>query len=313
MRLHLSLLFNPVFRVWTFRFLLALISLIIIESWNLPMPLPLSGYTWLVLACLSIAHHILAVFRWPITSLAIIDLVWTLLELAGVLYTNVQVLLNSKTFISYERQDPVPIWDWQLGVFPGSILMVVTLMFSIIFRIATIAKSPESFLRQRLEFLGGCTPLHPPYNPTRILLNRSVARPLVRKESHLILFMRGLIIWCIGLGVPAFGFYSIVFAPVTTQISSQAISPFHTGQYMDPFNYYSPPGNVTLLLPSNANFSTYNIQTRVVTQFQGIFQGKPHTMMGFGANGNCVVVSGSPWFVCQMSVKTLIHCSTQHL
>ncbi|KAJ7187016.1 hypothetical protein C8R46DRAFT_1274006 [Mycena filopes] len=165
MQLRLSILFNAVFRVWTLRFLLGSMPFLII--WALLH----QNFAWSLLTCLAIVHHFLAVLQWPITSSAIIDLVLTLLEFAGVLYIGHLLLQESdQTF------NNIP---W----LPGSILMVITLMFSIIFRTATIAKSPEPFLRQHLEFLGGCTPLYPPYTPARILLNRSIARPLFRCDE----------------------------------------------------------------------------------------------------------------------------------
>ncbi|KAJ7864637.1 hypothetical protein B0H14DRAFT_3443458 [Mycena olivaceomarginata] len=56
----------------------------------------------------------------------------------------------------------------------------------------------------RFSFLGGCPQAHPPYTPSRILLNRSIARPLVRGESMFIILPRAVIISAIALGVPAF-------------------------------------------------------------------------------------------------------------
>ncbi|KAJ7186985.1 hypothetical protein C8R46DRAFT_1273924 [Mycena filopes] len=129
-----------------------------------------------------------------------------------------------------EFADNAPRAVWATTVI-GPILAVVALMFSNIFRMATIVKSPEPFFRQQLEFLGSSRPLHPPYTPTRILLNRSIARPLVRKESRLILFLRAFIIWCIGLGVP-----------LPFQLRHNDTSLHHTG-FFD-----SPRGNASLLL-----------------------------------------------------------------
>ncbi|KAJ7705653.1 hypothetical protein B0H16DRAFT_1827195 [Mycena metata] len=146
-------------------------------------------------------------------------------------------------------------------------LWVVELVGVIIvagFRIATIAVSPEPFFHQRLTFLGGCAPAHPPYTPTRILLNRSIARPLVRGESQPILFVRACIIWCIGLGVPIFAIYSIVLMPVTTKIYSKYVSPFQLNDFA--FDY--PPGNASILVTplstsgNIADATSYNIQVR---------------------------------------------------
>ncbi|KAJ7186970.1 hypothetical protein C8R46DRAFT_1184747, partial [Mycena filopes] len=296
MRLHLSLLFNPVFRVWTFRFLLASISLVIISFLGPGLFGPLVPRTWLVLAWLSIVHHILAVFRWPIASLAIIDLVWTLLELAGALYTHVHLLLT------FEARGSELVIN-------SLTLMVIALTFSIIFRIATIAKSSQPFLRQRFEFLGGCTSLHPLYTPARILLNRSIARPLVRRESQLILFLRGVVIWCIGLGVPTFAFYTIVLEPVGTHILSQTVSPFPP-PYGPVASFGFPGGDASLMLrhadlfdvdrPFDVDLTAYSIQMRVVSWDQSQMPQKNITTMTVLASTTSDWVIGSApgvnWF-----------------
>jgi hypothetical protein len=65
---------------------------------------------------------------------------------------------------------------------PVYIPSLVLLFFALVFRIATVVKTKELLLTQRLAFLGGCTQTNPPYTPQSILLNRSLARPLVRYE-----------------------------------------------------------------------------------------------------------------------------------
>ncbi|KAJ7764934.1 hypothetical protein B0H16DRAFT_1526266 [Mycena metata] len=78
----------------------------------------------------------------------------------------------------------------------------------------------------------------------RILLNRSMTRPLVRGESRPILFIRACIIWCIGVGLPIFAFYYIVFMPATTQIYRRDLSPFSNPVPNE------PPGNASIFLAS---------------------------------------------------------------
>jgi hypothetical protein len=68
------------------------------------------------------------------------------------------------------------MWDpLEYLIFP-----LAPLALTIIFRTATIWWSPDRFWRQKLNFLGGCTSANPPYKPWSILLNRSIARPLLR-------------------------------------------------------------------------------------------------------------------------------------
>jgi hypothetical protein len=54
------------------------------------------------------------------------------------------------------------------------------LLISLLFRITTVHKTKGKVLTQRLRFLGCCAPSHPPYTVLSIILNRSLARPLVR-------------------------------------------------------------------------------------------------------------------------------------
>ncbi|KAJ7018214.1 hypothetical protein C8F04DRAFT_1405093 [Mycena alexandri] len=144
----------------------------------------------------------------------------------------------------------------------------LSLMIFAAFRIATIARCPEPWFRQRLGVLSGCTPLRQPYTPAGILLSRSFARPLVRGESGPIRFVRACLLWCIALGVPVFGLIAIIFMPTTTQVYSKYVSPFQ----MDKKTHFdSPPGNATLLLTGLNQFSETedsvpsNIQTRILT------------------------------------------------
>ncbi|KAJ7311601.1 hypothetical protein DFH08DRAFT_974029 [Mycena albidolilacea] len=100
---------------------------------------------------------------------------------------------------------------------------LVLLFFSLVFRLATVVKTKELLLAQRLAFLGGCTQTNPPYTPQSILLNRSLARPLVRGESKYIIFARAFILSCIALGVPAFGIFATVIRPISSAVSTRNI------------------------------------------------------------------------------------------
>ncbi|KAJ7705655.1 hypothetical protein B0H16DRAFT_1482279 [Mycena metata] len=256
--MRLSLLFNPIFRVWTLRILLLWTLLLIVGKvlsefkfqGTIVGIFGIFGFT-----CLGtiFVHGVLGVFRWQLKGLAFIDLLSTLLEIAGISYLMHTVLNNPES--GYLEQTAIfnnpegftaflaTNLRWLLAA-----LWVVELVGVIIiagFRISTIAASPEPFFRQRLTFLGGCAPAHPPYTPTHILLNRSIARPLVRGESRPILFMRACIIWCIGLGVPIFAIYSIVFMPITTKIYSKYVSPFQLNT-LSIEDY--PPGNASIFL-----------------------------------------------------------------
>ncbi|KAK6977157.1 hypothetical protein R3P38DRAFT_2582177, partial [Favolaschia claudopus] len=90
-------------------------------------------------------------------------------------------------------------------------------------RVATIFKSRESLLKQRFDFFGGCTPVHPPYTPLRILIDRAMARPLLRGEATYIILFRAILIFLISLAVPAFAVYFIIIGPSKALIYTRDI------------------------------------------------------------------------------------------
>ncbi|KAJ7628936.1 hypothetical protein FB45DRAFT_1059586 [Roridomyces roridus] len=51
----------------------------------------------------------------------------------------------------------------------------------------------------------------------RVLLNRSLARPLVNGESRLIIFGRAIILWCLTLLLPVAAAYYVIVVPLRTQ------------------------------------------------------------------------------------------------
>ncbi|KAJ7090697.1 hypothetical protein C8R44DRAFT_891861 [Mycena epipterygia] len=123
---------------------------------------------------------------------------------------------------------------------------VLLLLFSAAFRTATIIACNDKLFNQRFAFLGGCTRTHPPFTPLTILLNRSLARPLVRGESKPITLIRAVTLTCMGVGVPLFGIYAIIIQPVGAQVSTQMILgvPGHPG-----YVFQDPPGNATIGIP----------------------------------------------------------------
>ncbi|KAJ7636237.1 hypothetical protein FB45DRAFT_906183 [Roridomyces roridus] len=106
---------------------------------------------------------------------------------------------------------------------PVSASILGPLVLSFAFRVATMHKSPDPFWHQRFSFFGGCADAYPRYTTARIFLNRSIARPLVRGESKIIIILRAVVISCLALGVPAFTIYSVVIAPVEAEIHSQIV------------------------------------------------------------------------------------------
>ncbi|KAJ6483130.1 hypothetical protein C8R45DRAFT_1000653 [Mycena sanguinolenta] len=235
-------LFSPHARVWNLRSLLletvAVIAFLIPTIPSEPGSEELLFYLpWDILfptlSCILI-HHASFVINWRIPGLALIDLILLFLEICG--------LAAGFLFVDL----PDAIWA-ERTTFPtwvkfACIPLGVSLILSIIFRISTIIRSDGRFFRQRFAFLGACVRSSPPYTSTAILLNRSVARPLVRGESVIIILARALILSCIAVGIPIFGIYSMVISPIHASVYTRSVATFATGDLK------SPPGNVTFLM-----------------------------------------------------------------
>ncbi|KAJ7187000.1 hypothetical protein C8R46DRAFT_1058561 [Mycena filopes] len=251
MRLPLSFLFNPIFRVWNLRLLLSWTIFIIVywAEWEI---IGLQEQLAVAAFCLILLHHILGSgWQWHFKGSAIFDLGMTLFEVAGLCYIMYRVCqphLKHKGAV----EDARPL----KGIFA---VELVSLGISAIFRICTMLQTSKRLHHQTLSFLGECTPVYPPYTPLHIFLTRSTTRPLVRGESRLILFTRALVIWCIALGMPAFAVYSIIFQPLATKIYTQRLGPFDGGIQA------SPPGNATIIFTSNYLEEVPIVQVRALS------------------------------------------------
>ncbi|KAJ7323234.1 hypothetical protein DFH08DRAFT_1029526 [Mycena albidolilacea] len=167
------------------------------------------GFSCPIVICV---HHILAIFKWPMRGLALIDLGTIVIEI-GIL-----VSLVAASVVDAQAQ----------RVIAGGMILLLSLplgplLTSLLFRITTVIKTKERLLTQRLRFLGCCARSNPPYTPLAIILNRSLARPLVRGESRYIVVSRALVLSCVALGVPAFGIYVTVIMPLTSVVSTRTI------------------------------------------------------------------------------------------
>ncbi|KAJ6577843.1 hypothetical protein B0H19DRAFT_569553 [Mycena capillaripes] len=167
-----TIFFNPSARLWNLRFLLTWTVLNIVSVSpaggafrdGLKIKLGIIAYGLILL------HHIFLSFQWSLNGLAFVDFVWVLVEISET---------ASIAYILWVSSD-FPRWFSRVISGVTSFPLLASLTLSALFRIATMRKSQEQFLRQRFSFLGGCKQALPPYTPLRILLNRSIARPLVR-------------------------------------------------------------------------------------------------------------------------------------
>ncbi|KAJ6543067.1 hypothetical protein B0H19DRAFT_1268240 [Mycena capillaripes] len=231
--IRFAILFNSAARVWNLRLLLlwtvGILGSLIYSK--LPRGVDLPTALIIAVCCLLFLHHVLGSFRWPFKGSALFDLVLILFEIA--------------VLVAFMLYRGLLVVDRVLFI-PALILLIL----SALFRISTITRTKESIVRQRFVFLGSCVQRHPPYTTLSILLNRSIARPLVRGEARYILFGRAMILSLIAIGVPAFAIYSIIITPLTTQIHTRDLA---TGSFpptdAPPFSpNWSPPGNATILL-----------------------------------------------------------------
>ncbi|KAJ7806635.1 hypothetical protein B0H14DRAFT_2875291 [Mycena olivaceomarginata] len=201
-----TILFHPVLRVYTLRLLLvATILIVVINGMGLLYGQGITPYINIFLCGIGICvHHILALyFNGGMRGLALLDLVVVVIEMAAPL---------------------------------------VPLFLLLLFRIATVVKTKERILTQRLAFLGCCAESKPPYTVLTILLNRSLARPLVRGESKYIIFARAFVLSAIAIAVPAFGIYATIIMPLTSVVSTRTIA---TDQGLE---FRTLPGHAALSL-----------------------------------------------------------------
>ncbi|KAJ7636699.1 hypothetical protein FB45DRAFT_1001690 [Roridomyces roridus] len=249
-----DLLFSPTARVWNLRLLL----LETIASWiyfGLALGGDLTVYILFPTFGLMIFHHIGSPFKnWTVPGLAIVDWIMLLVEAGGIAAGFFQhfLWLKHSPFAA-----DVPFPQFRFACIP----IGMSLLFAIASRTATIIRSKGPFWRQRFVFLGGCPPLRIPYTPMSILLNRSIARPLVRGESMVIIFVRALVLSCMVLGIPVFALYIVLINPIHSQVYTKDIvsSPNES--------LGTPPGPATFVIEAFGIRVLSTIQD-VVTQYR---------------------------------------------
>ncbi|KAJ7822271.1 hypothetical protein B0H14DRAFT_1323976 [Mycena olivaceomarginata] len=233
---------------------------------------------------LILLHHVGFVRNWPIPSLAVVDLVFLLIEAIGI--TAGFFFVSSWNDFEGSQIFPSPLkFAW--------IPLELSLMLSVIFRSATIIRSNGRFSRQRFVFLGACMPTNPPYTPTAILLNRSVARPLVRGESVVIIILRAIILSCLGVGVPIFGIYATIISPIRASVYTRSVATFSG-------DLGFPPGNITFDL----GYDKFDSSTTPHEDFSVNYVGFYPPVQIF----NCLVTPGDPNIRQYIGFSTLVEC-----
>ncbi|KAJ7891936.1 hypothetical protein B0H14DRAFT_2687709 [Mycena olivaceomarginata] len=201
------------------------------------------------------------IFKWRMRCLALLDLVVVVIEMAGC------------CFIAFELLPIAPL---------------ILLFLSLLFRIATVIKTKEGILTQRLAFLGCCAESKPPYTVLTILLNRSLARPLVRGVSRYIIFARAFVLSAIGMGVPAFGIYATIIMPLNSVVSTRTMATdygFETGNlpgHAGPFSW-SDISNISLSIVFDPGVIEINVFPTCLSDLND-FGGYPSTAATPGAD-----------------------------
>ncbi|KAF7337327.1 Short-chain dehydrogenase/reductase family protein [Mycena sanguinolenta] len=268
-----NFLFSPHTRVWNLRLLLlSTIVVLVILSVEFPgarqeyeyyglVPLRLPWEILFPTISIILLHHVASVTDWPTPGLAIVDLILIFGEIGGLIAGFLRVIGSwADLFPSFFKFIFIPVG--------------LSLALSIVFRTATIVRSRGRFFRQRFAFLGACTRASPPYSPAAILLNRSVARPLVSGESKIILVARAFILTCLALGVPAFGIYSIVVSPIQASVYTRSVATFAAAD----LDNLPSSGHVTFLM----GFFGLNGSATTLGDFSV-------NLVSLGTQGNCSV------------------------
>ncbi|KAJ7613622.1 hypothetical protein DFH06DRAFT_144308 [Mycena polygramma] len=200
-------LFNPMARVYNIRILL--VGSVLLITW--------SALVWdffsVGTGCLILVHHPLALWV-GLPGLGVLDMALIVVELILVVYSSVGRRAARAVL------DPFALWGG-----PYILLFLGPLIAAATFRLATLCVSSGRFWRQRLVFLGGCRLVKPSYTPWRILLSRSLARPLVRGEFIGIIILRALILSAIVVVIPFFAVYAIIWTPLVMQVHTTILSP----------------------------------------------------------------------------------------
>ncbi|KAJ7692209.1 hypothetical protein B0H17DRAFT_1179332 [Mycena rosella] len=105
------------------------------------------------------------------------------------------------------------------------VVQLSMLVASELWATATMMKSSQRIFLQRFAFLGGCGPKSIYYSGWRILINRSVDRPLVRGEWRSIGIMRGITLSVLCVFLPILGLYTTILSPINAQVFTRQIQP----------------------------------------------------------------------------------------
>ncbi|KAJ6497332.1 hypothetical protein C8R45DRAFT_1128957 [Mycena sanguinolenta] len=291
-----SFLFSPHARVWNLRLLL-LSTIVVLGTLFITFPFEAQDeYTafedskyadkvpfrlpWEILFStvgFILLHHVASVKDWSTPGLAIADLILIFAESGGLIAGFVCIVGDWATlFPSYSKFFFIPVG--------------LSLALSIAFRTATMVRSRGRFFRQQFAFLGACTRTSPAYTPTAILLNRSVARPVVRGESIAIIVARAFVLTCLALGIPIFGIYAVIISPIQALVYTRSVATFAAG------DLGSPPGNIMFLM------GLFGVNGGILTLGENDFSVDQVTVLDVQTPINCSVTSETP------QVERLVEC-----
>ncbi|KAJ7111345.1 hypothetical protein C8R44DRAFT_742467 [Mycena epipterygia] len=204
-----SFLFNPTARVYNFPLLiLASLGMMILYANDVRIERSEGQPWWLrrdprMLATCSvvICHHLFMILPLRFGMAMTADWIFTMAKISG---KCVQFHLAMSLIIRCVQSGCIPVGPRIQHL----IWLLIPFTASMTFRTATVLASPRRFWRQQFAFFGGCSPANPPYTVWRILLNRSLGRPLVSG---------------VFVGLPIFAVYTVVVLPLNAQSFTRII------------------------------------------------------------------------------------------
>ncbi|KAJ6588406.1 hypothetical protein B0H19DRAFT_1099174 [Mycena capillaripes] len=223
---------SAVIRIYTFRAVLLLsvatimADVFVLDFFPDPIIYPL---------CLgTIFHHIFMLYPWRI-NLTLADIILVKMELIGFCFA---------------------LWFYAASETALLLALLATsttaLCFSLYFRYTGYTCGP-------FNLLSGCDSTQPPYQPTEILLGRSVMKPLVRGESRTIAFFRAIILASLCFVIPAFGSYVALVAPFQARVMTRNIKTSQAWENSEAFFGGAVVGGDSDLYPAAFHLNQENI------------------------------------------------------
>ncbi|KAJ7077672.1 hypothetical protein B0H15DRAFT_1003432 [Mycena belliarum] len=161
---------------------------------------------------------------------------------SGLLIVILSVSWRSQ-YTTATEEDPRSIYPYYINasslvfahhLLTGFLKFIFMLQASLVLLTLTLSLVGGAF-----DFLHGCGPANPPYTRARIMLNRSLARPLVRGEASFIVVLRAVVLTLIVLAMAMFAIYTTLLKPVLVPIYTREYQVDHSPNYVKNLGIYA--------------------------------------------------------------------------